>query len=162
MERKTYQVPLELDCMSERQHLSTGIPRVSAILRFDSDRPYTIELTFYISQAVTEISSVDGPVVRNLNEITWSFSREILQGALIRASGSMDVKAWPEAVAGHAYVYFQFSDRRQQAVFRTGWWIIMQFMQEVDRMVPLHDASNYLGPNLDQALERLLSDGTDE
>lgn len=148
MDRKAYQIPVEFEHVSERAHVGTGFPRVAAFLGFDSAEPYTIRLTFYVNNAAA-------PIV-------WSFSREILATGLSQQAGSMDVRAWPEMVAGHAYVYLRFSDRRNEGIFRVGWWIIMQFMREVDTMVPIGDASDYLGDILDQSIARLLSDGTRE
>lgn len=162
MDLQAYSIPIELECLSERYRVSGGYPRALAILRFNPADPYSVELTFYTKSATAAFVSGNNRWFDTAESVVWHFSRELLNDALIRPSGSLGVKAWPEMVAGHPYIYLTFSNRTEEATFRVGWWIVLNFMSMVDTMVSLNDATAHFHENVDEALKQILSNGTSE
>jgi hypothetical protein len=109
--------------------------RVDAHLRYDAGDPFAVSVSF------------DAGV----NQIEWTFARDLLDKGLWEAVGDGDVKVWPRAGA----VFLALCSPSGKAVLETRRPAIADFMARIERIVPVGRESEFV--DVDRELESLFS-----
>jgi hypothetical protein len=116
---------------------------VDASLRYDSDDPYAIHLSF-----LTQSSR---------DPIDWIFARSLASEGLAVPAGFGDVQIWPSQegdVAGPVYIELcSPSGRALLAVPRA---VLAEFVEQCHQLVPAGEEADYI--DLDAELDLLLYD----
>jgi hypothetical protein len=109
--------------------------KVDAHLRYDARDPFAVSVSF------------DAGV----NQIEWTFARDLLDKGLWEAVGDGDVKVWPHAGA----VFLALCSPSGKAVLETRRPAIADFMARIERIVPVGRESEFV--DVDRELEGLFS-----
>jgi len=109
--------------------------KVDAHLRYDARDPFAVSVSF------------DAGV----NQIEWTFARDLLDKGLWEAVGDGDVKVWPRAGA----VFLALCSPSGKAVLETRRPAIADFMARIERIVPVGRESEFV--DVDRELESLFS-----
>jgi hypothetical protein len=118
-----------------------GAVRVAAELRYDTRRPYAVDLVLFDTTR---------------RKIRWTFARDLMADGLIAEAGEGDVRVRPAPGTDDAVVLELFSSfGPAMFVASTRDW--MDFLNRTYTVVPRGTESWWL--HIDEELERLLSTG---
>lgn len=118
---------------------TTAARPLSVILRYDAGDPLAVHLLFPAE------ASLDG------FEVTWVFSRELLDAGLRTPVGAGDVQLWP---CGHAHTMLELHAAEGLALIELRSADLRRFLRQAYQTVPL--GQEQLGSDLDQGLTELL------
>lgn len=118
----------------------SGSPELSADLTFNPADPYAVTVLFRTG----------------VEDVAWTFGRDLLIEGLYEPSGDGDVHVWPCLSAnGSAVVIIELSSPDGEVLVQTNSRPITQFVTRMLESVPEGHESSYL--DLDNGLQALLS-----
>ncbi|MFF2849955.1 SsgA family sporulation/cell division regulator [Streptomyces sp. NPDC058001] len=119
--------------------------RIPVELRYRSDDPYAVRLTFHLPG--------DAPV-------SWTFGRELLVDGVAEPCGDGDVHIAPGDQDLLSEVLITLQVGSDQAVFRAGVAPLIAFLDRTDKLVPLGQERSLAGFEslLDETLDRILAE----
>ncbi|NGO15307.1 SsgA family sporulation/cell division regulator [Streptomyces sp. HC44] len=126
---------LEIELVLSPEH---SIP-VPARLRYRSDDPYAVHITFHVDSA---------------RPVNWTFARELLVEGVFRACGDGDVRVWPTKAGGRSVVVMALSSPDGDALLKAPAAQVSAWLERTLRAVPPGSEGGRLG--IDGGLVELL------
>jgi hypothetical protein len=94
---------------------------VPARLRYRSDDPYAVHITFHIGSE---------------RPVHWTFARELLVEGVFRPCGHGDVRVWPTKVSGRGVVLMALSSPNGDALLEAPAAAVSAWLERTLRIVP--------------------------
>lgn len=116
---------------------------VRASLRYEPEDPYAVHVMFH-------------PDGSSSDQVSWSFSRELMASGLDEPTGIGDVRVWPWTTPRGDSVALALSSPDGNALFEVSRAVVMRFLRRTYSLVPRGRESSYV--NVDQTVTRLLTD----